>query len=53
MGRENYHWSCIYEVGKTGIKVRFKMRETYCKICDNLASLPGIVDFPFGNPSDI
>ena len=34
-------------------KVRFKMRETYCKICDNLLSLPAIADFPLGNPSDI
>ena len=34
-------------------KVRFKMRETYCKICDKLVGLPRIVDFPLGNPSDI
>ena len=35
------------------LKVRIKMRETYCKICNDLISLPAIVDFPLGNPSDI
>ena len=34
-------------------KVRFKMRETYCKICNDFVSLLAIADFPLGNPSDI
>ena len=34
-------------------KVRFKMRETYCKICNDLVSLPAIADFPLENPSVI